>query len=106
MKTSRSVRISSTRISRRTSDFADLAFDGKATSIAGTLRTIAERYRGRPLAGVMLLTDGDATDAADLPGNGSGLPPIYPVVVGKTRQRRISPCRMSRSARRRSRMPP
>jgi uncharacterized membrane protein len=67
----------------RTTDFTDLAFDGKATSIAGTLRTIAERYRGRPIAGVMLLTDGCATDAGDLPADGSGMPPIYPVVIGQ-----------------------
>jgi uncharacterized membrane protein len=69
----------------RTADFADLAFDGTATSIAGTLRTIGERYRGRPLAGVLLLTDGAATDASDLPSDWSGMPPIYPVVIGQDR---------------------
>ncbi len=67
----------------RTTDFADLSLDGKATSIAGTLRTLAERYRSRPLAGVLLLTDGDATDAADLPTDWSGMPPLYPVVIGQ-----------------------
>ncbi len=68
---------------RRTTDFADLTFEGKGTAIAGTLRAIAERYRGRPLAGVMLLTDGSVTDTADLSADGSGMPPIYPVIVGQ-----------------------
>jgi hypothetical protein len=68
----------------RTTDFSDLTFDGRASSIASTLRTIAERYRGRPLAGVMLLTDGIATDAGDLPVDLSEMPPVYPVVIGQT----------------------
>jgi uncharacterized membrane protein len=68
----------------RTTDFADLAFDGKATSIGGALHTIAERYRGRPLAGVLLLTDGAATDAGDLPTDWSGMAPVYPVVIGQS----------------------
>jgi hypothetical protein len=48
------------------------------------LRTLTERFQGRPLAGVLLFSDGNATD---LPGGVlpefKGLPPIYPVVIGK-----------------------
>ena len=67
-----------------TTDFHDLVFDGRATALGASLRTLGERFQGRPLAGVLLLTDGNATD---LP-NGSlpdlkGLPPIYPVVIGR-----------------------
>jgi uncharacterized membrane protein len=65
-----------------TRDFAELVFDGRATALGTSLRAIAERYRGQPLAGVLLLTDGNATD---LPGgklDTSGLPPVYPVVIG------------------------
>ena len=47
------------------------------------LRTLTERYQGRPLAGVLLLTDGNATDLPALPDL-QGLPPIYPVVIGNT----------------------
>jgi uncharacterized membrane protein len=64
-----------------TKDFGELAFDGRASAIGSALRTLAERYHGRPLAGVLLLTDGNATDwraAPDL----AGLPPVYPVVLG------------------------
>ncbi len=46
---------------RRTTDFSELVFDGKASAIGVSLRTITERYKGRPLAGVLLMTDGNAT---------------------------------------------
>jgi len=63
-------------------DFSDLAFDGRSSAIGAALRTLAERNRGQPLAGVLLFTDGNATDlpagVPDLPD----LPPVYPVVVG------------------------
>jgi uncharacterized membrane protein len=64
-----------------TKDFAELDFDGRSSRIGFALRSIAERYRNRPLAGVMLLTDGNATDLTAVP-DVTGLPPIYPVVLG------------------------
>ncbi|MBL9129082.1 MAG: hypothetical protein JNL97_15640, partial [Verrucomicrobiales bacterium] len=64
-------------------DFSELRFDGRGTAMASSLKTLAERFRGRPLAGVLLFGDGNATDLRgpfpDIPG----LPPVYPVVVGK-----------------------
>ena len=63
-------------------DFSELTFDGRTSAIGGALRTLAERFRGRPLAGVLLLTDGNATDLHGAP-NVTGLPPIYPVVLGR-----------------------
>ena len=45
-----------------TKDFSELAFDGRSSGIGTALRTLTERYRGRPLAGVLLMTDGNATD--------------------------------------------
>jgi len=67
---------------RRTTDFSELTFDGKASAIGVTLRTIAERYQGRPLAGVLLMTDGNATDMTDQFFDLSNVPPVYPVVIG------------------------
>jgi len=64
-----------------TKDFSELAFDGRATAIGSALHLLAERYHGRPLAGVLLLTDGNATDLHGVP-NLAGLPPVYPVVIG------------------------
>jgi uncharacterized membrane protein len=67
-----------------TKDFSELSFEGRSSAMSSALKTLGERFQGRPLAGVLLLTDGNATDLA----NGTtpdlaGLPPIYPVVVGK-----------------------
>jgi uncharacterized membrane protein len=70
---------------RRTTDFSELVFDGKASAIGTTLRTVAQRYQGRPLAGVLLMTDGNATDMAGQFYDLSGVPPVYPVVVGGAR---------------------
>jgi len=67
---------------QNTRDFAELNFEGRASSLGGALRTAAEYWRGQPVAGVLLFTDGNATDiGADLPAL-DGCPPIYPVVMG------------------------
>ena len=67
-----------------TTDFKELTFDGRSTGLGAALHTLRERFQGRPLAGVLLLTDGNATD---LPGGAQldlkGLPPVYPVVIGR-----------------------
>jgi uncharacterized membrane protein len=61
--------------------FAELDFNGSATALHTALRQIAERYRGQPLAGILVATDGNATDS---PGalEAAGLPPVYPVIAG------------------------
>jgi uncharacterized membrane protein len=64
-----------------TRDFGELKFDGRASAIYSSLNELAERYRGQPLAGVLLFTDGNATDTA--PQNNPNLPPIYPVMMGR-----------------------
>src|SRR6185369_8703302 len=67
-----------------TSDFHELAFDGRSTALSSSLRTLKERFANQPLAGVLLLSDGNATDVTSgTVGNVSGLPPIYPVVFGR-----------------------
>lgn len=67
---------------RRANDFSELAFDGKASAIGMTLRTVAERYRDKPVAGVLLMTDGNATDMAEQFYDLTDVPPVYPVVIG------------------------
>ena len=63
-------------------DFGGLNFDGNATALEHALHTAAERWHGQPVAGVLLFTDGDATDASpDLAALGN-CPPVYPVVIG------------------------
>jgi uncharacterized membrane protein len=65
---------------RAVSDFTILKFDGQTSSLNGALESLSRRFRGLPLAGVLLLSDGNSTDTLDRPWN--QLPPIYPVVVG------------------------
>jgi hypothetical protein len=65
---------------RSVSDFAVLEFDGQTSSLKSALNTLSHRFRGLPLAGVLLFTDGNITDAADV--KWGDLPPIYPVVMG------------------------
>ncbi len=67
---------------RSVSVFQELEFDGQASSLNATLRMIGERFRGRPIAGVLLFTDGNTTDGPDGLTNALDLPPIYPVVCG------------------------
>ena len=65
-----------------TRDFSEMSFDGRASSIGAALRNIAERSQGQPLSGVLLLTDGNATDLADGEYDWKQLPPVYPVAIG------------------------
>ncbi len=63
-------------------DFGELNFDGRASALGGALRTAVDRWRGQPVAGVLLFTDGNATDlAGELPAL-EGCPPVFPVVMG------------------------
>lgn len=63
-------------------DFGDLKFDGRASALETALRTAADHWRGQPVAGVLLFSDGNATDITpDLSGL-EGCPPVYPVVLG------------------------
>jgi uncharacterized membrane protein len=60
----------------------ELNVQGTGSSMITSLETIARRFRGRPIAGVLLLTDGNATDLSDELPDLAELPPIYPVVFG------------------------
>jgi uncharacterized membrane protein len=62
-------------------DFNDLAFTGYSSAIATTLGTLYGRFADRPVAGILLLTDGNATDKG-IPTDLQDFPPIYPVVIG------------------------
>ena len=63
-------------------DFGALAFDGRASALGSTIKALEGRFRGRPFAGVLLFTDGNATDLTNLSADLASLPPVYPVVVG------------------------
>ncbi len=67
-----------------TRDFQDATFDGRATALGSALRSLKQRFEGRPVAGVLLMTDGNATDLRRAPADLDGLPPVYPVLLGQS----------------------
>jgi uncharacterized membrane protein len=74
---------------RSATDLDNLAFDGGATSLFSSVATLGERFADRPVAGILLFTDGNATDdAQQLERVSEQLPPIYPVVAGDSRPER------------------
>ena len=58
-----------------------LTFEGRTSALGESLRQLVARHRGQPLAGVILLTDGNASDLA-APSSIEGLPPVFPVIFG------------------------
>jgi len=66
-----------------TRDYGSLEFDGPASAIGSALKDVRGRFQGRPVAGVLLFTDGNATDLVGAADDYSGLPPVYPVVMGR-----------------------
>ena len=67
---------------RAVADFAELSLDGDSSALMGSLTALAERFRGRPIAGILLFTDGNATDLSTSGSDWKDLPPVYPVVLG------------------------
>jgi uncharacterized membrane protein len=63
---------------RAADGFEHLTFDGASSSLHAALVSVAKRFQGRPLAGVILISDGNATDTADI--DWSALPPVYAVI--------------------------
>jgi uncharacterized membrane protein len=77
--------------------FDRLDFDGTSSALTTSLSMIAKRFRGLPLAGVLVFTDGNATDAeADANLDWSQLPPVYPVAPpSRSRPRDVGVTRVS-----------
>ncbi len=79
------------RTLRSVPDFRSLDFDQSGTALGTALNQLVSRYRGRPLAAAVLLTDGNVTDPITLETfltAQSALPqetrlPVFPVVVGE-----------------------
>jgi uncharacterized membrane protein len=55
-------------------------FDGPASSLQTALQQIRQRYDGQPLAAVLLITDGVATDQSGSLDALKGMPPVYPII--------------------------
>lgn len=62
--------------------FQDLKFDSPRSQLCSALTSLTDRFNGRPLAGIFLLTDGNSTDAVNIKGLPANIP-IYPIVADK-----------------------
>jgi uncharacterized membrane protein len=68
---------------RPVQDFsADLPLTGEASTLVSSLHALGQRFQGQPVAGILVLSDGNATDEALVRVNWPELPPIYPVPLG------------------------
>ena len=77
---------------RHVADAALLNWDGDLSSLKDALKSTAERFQGQPVGGVMLLTDGNATDlrldeVEALVKETKWIPPLYPVVFDRSEHR-------------------
>jgi uncharacterized membrane protein len=62
-------------------NFSQLTLDGEASALATTLAALRQRFAGQPVAGILLLTDGNATDLVADSADWKDLPPVYPVAL-------------------------
>lgn len=68
---------------QQTTSTEELTGEGTRTDVAAAISQIEERFQSRPVAGVLLLTDGVSTDPSEsLDALASAEIPVYPVVVG------------------------
>ncbi|MDF1849807.1 MAG: hypothetical protein P1U85_03160 [Verrucomicrobiales bacterium] len=75
---------------RRSATFADLDFETPYSDLETVLTGIETRFKDRPHAATLLLTDGNATDSAKIESwleaietENEERPPIYPVLIGE-----------------------
>jgi uncharacterized membrane protein len=66
-------------------DLAAIAAEGRRSDLGGALRELAQRYRGRRVAGVVLVSDGGDTGGAEPTSDVAGVPPVYAIGVGSRR---------------------
>ncbi|MEO6238925.1 MAG: vWA domain-containing protein, partial [Vicinamibacterales bacterium] len=63
-------------------DASTLAATDRRTALGAALQAVRERYRGRAVAGIVLLTDGGDNGSVDSVAAASGGAPIYPIGIG------------------------
>ena len=66
---------------QRVDTFNDTQFDQPASNLCSALQQLQQRFSDGPLAGVVLITDGNATDEFASIDSLKTLAPVYPVVV-------------------------
>jgi uncharacterized membrane protein len=71
--------------SMRPAAATDLAATARRSNLSDALSAIRERYRGRPVAGIVLLSDGgDTSGSSEREIQRDRTPPIYPLGIGSS----------------------
>ncbi|MEM7697011.1 MAG: hypothetical protein AAF236_01245, partial [Verrucomicrobiota bacterium] len=77
---------------RRTADYSDLDFSGSRSNLLGAIEDIKTRFESRPLAAIVVLSDGNATDRDRFDLNSDSDPegdrsesavPVFAIQVGQ-----------------------
>ena len=63
-------------------DAATLAATDRRTELGAALQAVRDRYRGRPVAGVVLLTDGGDNGSVDAAAAAAAGAPVYAIGIG------------------------
>lgn len=64
-------------------DYQRLDFSGQHSAWYLALKQLGQRFTDRPVAGVLVLTDGITTDERPPDWSAENLPPIYPLIFGE-----------------------
>jgi uncharacterized membrane protein len=64
------------------SPLSELSATDRRTALADALRAVRDRYSGRPVAGIVLVSDGGDNGSADAAAAATGGPPVFAVGVG------------------------
>ena len=64
------------------SEIGQLTADARRSDLSGALTALADRYRGRPLAGVIVVSDGGDTSAEEVGAGRAMSVPVFTVGVG------------------------
>ena len=67
----------------RVDSFENQEFNRPASNLCSALEQLQQRFAGQPLAGIVLLTDGNATDDFESLDSLKTLAPVYPVIVSE-----------------------
>ena len=59
-----------------------LGATARRSDLTGALQAVRERYRGRAIAGIVLISDGGETTQGPEPGDADGVAPVFAIGVG------------------------
>jgi uncharacterized membrane protein len=63
-------------------ELAQLSADARRSDLSAALTSLADRYRARPLAGVIVLSDGGDTSVEEVTGRHTMAMPVYTIGIG------------------------